>query len=484
MGAGTSRPQLRDLIQQPGTTVATGDSDVIDPQGSSYAATDGDPGTVWTAPQDSVQRLHLPSLVIKLPKPTAIGAIRLRPSRTEVPAHPKQVAINLGDGPQLRSIDPKADVTELALHPSITDTITVTVTDWTDIIDRTALGLDQLKPPGIAEVVALNANHRPIAPADNAANSKRKITIGCDRGPILALAGRFVPMSITATVRELLDGTVIQATPCDTSPIATGAGIQDVTVNPSQQFIVDGVQLTAATTEPASATMTVTPKGAWGPDRREVTAEPSTHERVLAVPESINPGWAARDAQGHLLTPVRVNGWQQGWVLPAGDGGKITLTFGLNTWYRAGLFGGLALLPILACLALLPARGRTTLPPWPLARGPGRRCRGIGCAHRDQRYLGDGRRPGSAGVQGLDSMATTRGHRRRGVPRGWLAAAGRCSSLTAPVALGGRLHRPLVVDSAAGADLGGLRGIGGGTPAITSLLEAAQRLREGDSTSA
>ncbi|MDO2972376.1 alpha-(1-_3)-arabinofuranosyltransferase [Mycobacteroides abscessus] len=356
-------PQLRDLIQQPGTTVATGDSDVIDPQGSSYAATDGDPGTVWTAPQDSVQRLHLPSLVIKLPKPTAVGAIRLRPSRTEVPAHPKQVAINLGDGPQLRSVDPKADVTELALHPSVTDTITVTVTDWTDIIDRTALGFDQLKPPGIAEVVALDAGHQPIAPADNAANSKRKITIGCDRGPILALAGRFVPMSITATVRELLDGTVIQATPCDTNPIATGAGIQDVTVNPSQQFIVDGVQLTAAGTEPASATITVAPKGAWGPDRREVTAEPSAHDRVLAVPESINPGWAARDAQGHTLTPVRVNGWQQGWVLPAGDGGKITLTFGLNTWYRAGLFGGLALLPILAFLALLPARRRTTLPP-------------------------------------------------------------------------------------------------------------------------
>ncbi|WP_131725052.1 hypothetical protein, partial [Mycobacteroides abscessus] len=74
---------------------------------------------------------------------------------------------------------------------------------------------------GIAEVVALDASHQPIAPADNAVNSKRKITIGCDRGPILALAGRFVPMSITATVRELLDGTVIQAAPCDTSPIAT-----------------------------------------------------------------------------------------------------------------------------------------------------------------------------------------------------------------------------------------------------------------------
>ena len=36
-------PHLADLVSQPGTTRASGDSDVIDVAGSAYAATDGDP---------------------------------------------------------------------------------------------------------------------------------------------------------------------------------------------------------------------------------------------------------------------------------------------------------------------------------------------------------------------------------------------------------------------------------------------------------
>jgi arabinofuranan 3-O-arabinosyltransferase len=51
-----------------------------------------------------------------------------------------------------------------------------------------------------------------------------------------------------------------------------------------------------------------------------------------------------------------VNGWQQGWLLPAGQSGSVTLDFASNTLYRTGLFGGLALLPLLALLALWPTR--------------------------------------------------------------------------------------------------------------------------------
>ena len=70
----------------------------------------------------------------------------------------------------------------------------------------------------------------------------------------------------------------------------------------------------------------------------------------------MNPGWVAHTADGTRLTPVVVNGWQQGWVLPAGTSGVVTLTFPSNALYRAGLFWGLALLPLLALLALLRPR--------------------------------------------------------------------------------------------------------------------------------
>jgi arabinofuranan 3-O-arabinosyltransferase len=83
---------------------------------------------------------------------------------------------------------------------------------------------------------------------------------------------------------------------------------------------------------------------------------PSHSSRVLVVPESINPGWTARAADGLVLAPVSVNGWQQGWVLPPDTAGPVTLSFTSNAPYRAGLIGGLALLPLLALLAFLPVR--------------------------------------------------------------------------------------------------------------------------------
>jgi arabinofuranan 3-O-arabinosyltransferase len=82
-----------------------------------------------------------------------------------------------------------------------------------------------------------------------------------------------------------------------------------------------------------------------------VRAPASATSRVLVIPESINPGWVARTGTGARLTPVAVNGWQQGFVVPAGSPGTITLTFASNSLYRAGLAVGLSLLPLLALLA-------------------------------------------------------------------------------------------------------------------------------------
>ena len=61
---GRQGPRLADLIAEPGTTRARGDSDLIDVDGSAYAATDGDPRTAWTAPQNVVQHKSPPTLTV------------------------------------------------------------------------------------------------------------------------------------------------------------------------------------------------------------------------------------------------------------------------------------------------------------------------------------------------------------------------------------------------------------------------------------
>ncbi|ORV52877.1 hypothetical protein AWC05_23055 [Mycobacterium florentinum] len=372
-------PNLADLIAEPNTTRAQGDSDTVDVLGSAYAATDGDPATAWTAPQRVVQHRSAPTLTLVLPRPTEVTGLRLLPSRSTLPARPTMVAVNLGDGPQVRKLMPgdegAARPQTLSLRPRVTDTVTVSLLDWQDVIDRNALGFDQLKPPGLAEVAALGTDGNPIAPADAARNRPREIVVDCDHGPVIAVAGRFVHTSIRTTAGALLAGEPVPVSVCDPNPIALPTGQQELLISPGAQFVVDGAQLVTANAAelPGGTGLSPVPAatGAWGPDRREVRAPASPTARVLVIPESINPGWVARTGTGARLTPVAVNGWQQGWVVPAGDPGTITLSFASNSLYRVGLAAGLALLPLLALLALWRRRGRSDDPPaQPWSPGP------------------------------------------------------------------------------------------------------------------
>ncbi|WP_422742947.1 alpha-(1-_3)-arabinofuranosyltransferase domain-containing protein [Mycobacterium sp. WMMD1722] len=357
-------PNLAELIAEPGAARATGDADVIDVLGSAYAAADGDPGTAWTAPQRVVQHRSPPTVTLTLPTETEVSAVRITPSRTQPPAHPTMVAVDLGNGPQVRRLPPAAKSQTLALAPHRTSAITVSLLDWNDVIDRTALGFDQLKPPGLAEVTALDSRGQPIAAADADTNRQRVVSLPCGQGPIIGVAGQFIPTSVTTTVAALLDGAPVPAKPCRAEEIALPAGEQELLISPGNAFVVDGVQLSgprARDIEPAATTPVDT--GHWSADRRDVTVPHAERDRVLVVPESVNPGWHARMSDGAELKPIVVNGWQQGWVVPAASEGAVTLSFASNALYRAGLIFGLALLPVLALLAWLPARRRPTDPP-------------------------------------------------------------------------------------------------------------------------
>jgi arabinofuranan 3-O-arabinosyltransferase len=235
-----------------------------------------------------------------------------------------------------------------------------------------------LKPPGLAEVTALDVGNRPIAAADATRNRDRAIELPCGRGPIIGMAGRFVQTSVATTVGGLLDGDLVLAQPCEREPITLPAGAQELLISPGAAFVVDGAQLAGPLADrirPAATTLAEV--GEWTADRREVTVAPSETARVLVVPESVNPGWVARGADGAELTPLTVNGWQQGWVLPSGTAGAVSLTFPSNAPYRAGLIGGLALLPVLALLAFLPGRRRPAPDDPPSVWQPGRWAVGV-----------------------------------------------------------------------------------------------------------
>ncbi|MCU7728045.1 alpha-(1-_3)-arabinofuranosyltransferase family protein [Actinoplanes sp. KI2] len=91
----------------------------------------------------------------------------------------------------------------------------------------------------------------------------------------------------------------------------------------------------------------------WQPDRRRVTLAPWATERVLVLRENTNAGWQARIG-GHVLRPIVIDGWQQGWIIPAGWSGAVTIDFAPDQPYRAGLIGGALLAGLVLLAAILP----------------------------------------------------------------------------------------------------------------------------------
>ncbi len=406
-------PRLADLIAQPGRARASGAADLIDVAGSAYAGADGDPRTSWTAQQGAAQHRSAPTLTVTLPGASEVSGLRLIQSGSTLPSHPTMVAVDLGDGPQVRRLSsaPDAGPQTLSLHPRITDTVRISLLDWDDVIDRTALGFDQLKPPGLAEVTVLGPDGAPIAAADARANRARGIELPCGQGPVIAVAGRFVQTSVSTTVGALLEGRPIPARPCDPNPISLPTGIQELLISPGSAFIADGIQLRGPlSAEIATAPTTPAQVTQWTADRREISVIRSPIARVVVVPESVNPGWVARTPDGATLTPVIVNGWQQGWVVPAGATGTITLGFASNGPYRVGLVGGLALLPLLVLLALVPPRRPEAAEPAAAPWSPGALA-GVGLMAAGAAIAG----VGGAVVFGAALLGTRLLRRRQGV---------------------------------------------------------------------
>ena len=73
----------------------------------------------------------------------------------------------------------------------------------------------------------------------------------------------------------------------------------------------------------------------WGAAERRLHVG-AGEESILRVPENQNPGWQAT-LDGVRLEKVAVDGWQQGYVVPAGQGGTVELAFAPDRIYRAGL---------------------------------------------------------------------------------------------------------------------------------------------------
>lgn len=355
-------PALEELVDRSDRVVARGDADVVDMQGSAFALTDGDPRTSWTAEESSLERgAPRPSLTLELPGEHRVTGLDIRSALGALPVAPSTVAVNLGNGPQVRELGD--DDTVVDLTPHVTDRVELTVVRWRDTLDRTVLGFSKLTPPGLAEVSVLG-DDGPIGAQQSVYDET--VTVDCESGPVVDIEGRSYRTSVTASVADLAAGLEVPATLCDTDVVGMNPGRVDIDVEPGAAFVVSSLRLTVPGSDAPVAEPTELQKGRWTENLREVTVPEGDEDRLVVVPESTNVGWVARTPDGTVAMPVVVDGWQQGWIVPAGPEQVLTLEFATDRWYRLGIFGGLLLLLPLFAAALWPRR--RTEDPGPMPR--------------------------------------------------------------------------------------------------------------------
>jgi arabinofuranan 3-O-arabinosyltransferase len=376
----------RELDRGSGMSVVASSTAGPDPRQRPGAVVDGLPGTTWAASALDER----PRLTLRLARPSAVSALVLRTDPHAPVSTAMKVRVSAGGSSWQLQVD---DAGELRLpRPVLTGTVKLEILESAVRISTDEITRDQqILPAGISELQILGWPSPTPAP---------EVVIGCGRGPVLNVDGRLIQTSVRASRAAVLAGAEVPATPCDTGSGAdTGSGIDPrsgtldlaagphvVTLSSSTDAAAMGLVLSrgpglAAAGQGFAGSAEVTK---WAGAQRSATV--ATEARaLLVVHENFNAGWQASLA-GHRLTPVRVDGWEQAFLVPAHSSGTVKLVYAPDRTFKAGLLAGL--LAAIALLAL--AVGRR--PPIP-GRSTPRPAQDPQPAGSEQPALRDGRPP-------------------------------------------------------------------------------------------
>ncbi len=348
----SSKAGLQLVNTTPGFSVEAGSTLLDLPEAAARNLFDGDPSTVWVAGQVASATTDLETLDIRWTEERTIDRLRLGLS-PEIFASPIEVVVRSLESGEERSGVVGADGT-VAFEPLRTSGVEVTLfyPPWDPDADDLSLGLLFLDIPGITDLLP-----GPIDP--NAA-----IVASCDTGPRISIGASTVRFSATTTLGALLDGRPVSLQACDPSPLALAAGDTTIDVVSGDGVAVD--QLVLGRPPLIVPTDESLPSGrgvrelTWGDGERSVEVDAGS-DGLLVVNEIFNRGWEAR--LGDLtLDPVRIDGWRQGFVLPSGEGGTVSLTYVPNRPFQIATWLGVLLLLAVFVLAMVPARAPGSAP--------------------------------------------------------------------------------------------------------------------------
>jgi arabinofuranan 3-O-arabinosyltransferase len=200
------------------------------------------------------------------------------------------------------------------------------------------IGLTRLSVPALADL-------RVAGP-----NEQATFTLACGQGPALSIDGQVYQTTVSGTIGALSQYLPLRVGLCTPDgTLALGAGQHTlIAATPGTFAVTDLSASSVSGSVPGSVSRPVTIHS-WQTGQRRLTVGPGPAS-YLEVHENYNTGWTAR-LNGRPLTAVRLDGWQQGFVVPAGAGGTVVLTFGPTASYHLAL--AISLFAVIVLLAIV-----------------------------------------------------------------------------------------------------------------------------------
>lgn len=306
------------------------------------AAIDGDMGTAWVAGTTDFG----PSFTMKLPKAREVLGLQFSVPPTLAASGPKAVELTFSNGSE-QSVEVRGDG-YVEFKPTRTDSIEMSFGATHPLVDISSQTDSRtFVPVGFAEVQALGAEDLSWSLPRGAATGAE-----CGFGPTLKIGDKEYNTVVTGTIDDVLQDRPLKWSLCGEDTVNIPAGSTDLTVSPSLEFEVSELTLDKTVVPDPSAT-----EGEAlmlsRPDPASLRIEVPTRSdaRIIAVPQNFNLGWEAQ-TNGRALTPVRVNGWMQGWILPPGEAVTVMSSFAPHAQFQSTMLGGAVLAACMACLVM------------------------------------------------------------------------------------------------------------------------------------
>jgi arabinofuranan 3-O-arabinosyltransferase len=185
----------------------------------------------------------------------------------------------------------------------------------------------------------------------------------CSDGPSVITGSTPVSYSVATSAGALIDGTPFSLLPCSNDRVDLTAGTTLLDASSGTSLVT--INQLVLGNPPTMGVPVGTPRTLsidhWGTNDRTVTVAGGA-EGLLVVNEAFNEGWQAT-LNGSKLTPLKIDGWRQAFVLPAGDGGTAHLSYAPDRIFKLGTIFGLFTLLAVFVMALWPDRKKRQLDP-------------------------------------------------------------------------------------------------------------------------